>query len=75
MGRHQFREALAMLRYKLRTLLIVLALGPPLLAYGWSEYGKYSERERLREELQRDVEELERLRRTPHIQGFQLDVF
>ena len=32
-------------------------------------------RARLREELQRDVEELERLSRTPHIQGFQLDVF
>ena len=25
-------------RYKLRTLLIVLALGPPTLAWGWVEY-------------------------------------
>jgi hypothetical protein len=75
MGRHQFREALAMLRYKLRTLLIVLALGPPVLACGWSEYGKYRQRERLREELQREVEEVDRLRRAPHNQGFQLDVF
>ncbi len=32
-----------MLRYKLRTLLIVLALGPPLLAgawYGWQKLQK-----------------------------------
>jgi hypothetical protein len=25
-------------RYRLRTLLIVLALGPPLLAWGWHAY-------------------------------------
>ena len=29
-----------MFRYKLRTLLIVLALGPPLLAVGWWGYAK-----------------------------------
>jgi hypothetical protein len=27
-----------MLRYRLRTLLIVLALGPPMVAWGWREY-------------------------------------
>ena len=31
-----------MLRYKLRTLLIVLALGPPMLAWGWHSYVVYA---------------------------------
>ena len=31
------------MRYKLRTLLIVLALGPPVLALGWWGYGKWLE--------------------------------
>jgi hypothetical protein len=26
------------MRYRLRTLLIVLAVGPALIAWGWSEY-------------------------------------
>jgi hypothetical protein len=30
-----------MLRYKLRTLLIVLALGPPVLAWTWWGYTTY----------------------------------
>jgi len=30
-----------MLRYKLRTLLIVLALGPPMLAVGWTKYSAW----------------------------------
>ena len=29
------------MRYRLRTLLILLALGPPLLACGWWAYGKW----------------------------------
>jgi len=62
-----------MLRYKLRTLLIVLALGPPVLALGWSKYAEYRERERMRQEWEREVEELEKLR--SHYPGFQLDVF
>jgi hypothetical protein len=37
------------MRYRLRTLLIVLAVGPPLGAWGWSEYAKYCER---KEELE-----------------------
>jgi hypothetical protein len=39
-----------MTRYRLRTLLIVLALGPavlaPLGAWGWREYQAYRERQR-----------------------------
>src|SRR5262245_47016561 len=38
-----------MLRYKLRTLLIDLALGPPVVATGWSKYSAWrAERNRLR---------------------------
>jgi len=29
------------MRYRLRTLLIVLALGPPVLAAAWWGYGKW----------------------------------
>jgi len=36
------------LRYKLRTLLIVLALGPPVLALGWWQYTKWQARSHLR---------------------------
>jgi len=36
-----------MLRYKLRTLLILLAVGPPMLAGAWSKYWAWkAERER-----------------------------
>lgn len=63
------------MRYRLRTLLILLAVGLPAMARGWSEYGKYRERERLREEWKREAEEFEKLRRSPHLQNFQLDVF
>jgi len=38
-------------KYKLRTLLILLAIGPPMLAgawYGWSDMPEDRERERLR---------------------------
>ena len=34
-----------MLRYKLCTLLIVLALGPPMLAWGWFAYRDYCQRQ------------------------------
>jgi len=35
------------MRYRLRTLLIVLALGPPLLAVGWWKYSAWrAEQER-----------------------------
>ena len=37
-----------MFRSRLRTLLIAVAIGPPLLALGWGEYAKLRER-RLRE--------------------------
>jgi hypothetical protein len=63
------------MRYRLRTLLIVLAVGPPLAACGWSEYARHCERERQREAWQRELEEIERLRRQPTYLGFQLDVF
>ena len=37
------------MRFRLRTLLILLAIGPLILAWGWWEYGKYVERKRLQE--------------------------
>jgi len=49
------------MRHRLSTLLIVLAILPFVLALGWSEYAKYRERERQREEARRLLEELERL--------------
>jgi hypothetical protein len=61
------------MRYRLRTLLLLLAVLPPTMAWGWSEYGKYREREGLREEMQREAEQLERFRKLRP--GFQLDVF
>jgi hypothetical protein len=48
------------MRYRLRTLMILMALIPPALAWGWSEYGKYRDRERLREELQREFEVIDK---------------
>ena len=48
------------MQFRLRTLLIVLALGPPVLAWGWSEFNRYQSRERLRqlsEISRRQVEE------------------
>jgi hypothetical protein len=36
-----------MMRYRLRTLLIVLALGPPVLAWGHWKYEQYLARQRL----------------------------
>lgn len=45
------------MQYRLRTLLIVLALGPPVLAWGWYAYSDHAERERMVELLmQRDSE-------------------
>ena len=37
-----------MMRYKLRTLLIVLCIAPPMLGWGWQEYTAYRHREALR---------------------------
>jgi hypothetical protein len=34
------------MRYRLRTLLILLAVGPPVAAWGWSEYQEHCERVR-----------------------------
>ena len=44
------------MHYRLRTLLIVLALGPPVLAGVWWGYGKWQEEQRRREieQLYRD---------------------
>ena len=48
-----------MLRFKLRTLLIVLAFLPPLLAFGWWRYSAWKARNDLRSEkwyyLEEDV--------------------
>jgi hypothetical protein len=45
-------------RYKLRTLLILLTVGPPMLAGAWSMYSDYVERQRreaARREWWRDI--------------------
>ena len=42
-----------MLHYKLRTLLILLAVGPPMLAVGWYGIEKY--RDSLRRDIWEDV--------------------
>ena len=52
----------AAMRYRLRTLLIVLALGPPVLAAARWGHAEYRERERQRtawEEYQKQLKELE----------------
>jgi hypothetical protein len=67
--------SIALMCYRLRTLLIVLAVGPPLGAGAWSEYARHCERQRQQEAWRRELEEIERLRRQPTYQGFQLDVF
>jgi hypothetical protein len=40
------------MRYRLRTLLILLALGPPLLWFGWSKYGAWRAEQERRASLQ-----------------------
>ena len=37
-----------MFRYKLRTLLIVLALGPPIIWAGWNQYDRWRSQNDLR---------------------------
>jgi hypothetical protein len=49
-----------MFRYKLRTLLIVLALGPVLIAAGWWGWGEYQDWREWRE-LERQTSELRAL--------------
>lgn len=39
------------MRYRLRTLLILLAILPPLLAWGWHEWQEHLERQRMAELL------------------------
>jgi hypothetical protein len=41
-----------MFRYKLRTLLIVLALGPPVLAGGWWKYSAWRQEQAQRKLLE-----------------------
>jgi len=48
-------------RYNLRTLLILLAILPPLLAVGWWKYLAWREAERQRAERERMVEALVQL--------------
>ena len=54
-----------MLRYKLHTLLIVLALGPPVIAGGWREYMAYRQRESLLSFLQAASERARTMRTRP----------
>jgi hypothetical protein len=37
------------MRYRLRTLFVLLAVGPPAIAWGWTEYAKYQARQRAQE--------------------------
>lgn len=56
-----------------RMVLILLTL---LLPWGRpSEFRKYREREKLSQELQREVERIDQLRRARSYPYFQLDVF
>jgi hypothetical protein len=61
--------------YRLRTLLILLALGPPAMAWGWSEYGKYREHQRQRLEWIREMQRLEKIKSRYPGWRYQLDVF
>ena len=49
MSERSVENQAAGMRYRLRTLLVLLTIGPLILALGWWEYGKYVERKRLRE--------------------------
>ena len=50
-----------MFRFNLRTLLILLAVLPPLLWFGWTKYEAWLAAERQRAELERMYLELVRL--------------
>ena len=60
-----------------RTLLIVLVLIQPAVAWGRSEQhnSNYGQRERLRLRWKRELERIDKLRRNPTYPYFQLDVF
>ena len=60
-------------RYRLRALLIVLLTLWPSLAWGRSERHDYRERARLRREVHRAAQAIDKRARL--WQGFQLDVF
>jgi hypothetical protein len=61
------------MRYRLRTLLIVLALLFPSQAWGRSERHDYRERAKLRQDVKRAAPPIDK---PPRLwQGFQLDVF
>ena len=49
------------MQFRLRTLLIVLAILPPLLWFGWTKYEAWREAERQRAELERMYLEQDRL--------------
>jgi hypothetical protein len=57
-----------------RMLLILMTLMPVPLG-SWSECRKCRERQRLREELQREAEKIEKLNRPRSYPYFKLDVF
>jgi hypothetical protein len=62
--------------FRLPVLLILMALMQPAIPLGWwSECRKCRERQRLREELQREVDQIEKLKRPRSYPYFQLDVF
>ena len=52
----------ASMRYRLRTLLIVLALGPPLLAFGWWRYSAWKAERARQEAIDAEKARLEELR-------------
>jgi hypothetical protein len=56
------------MRYRLRTLVILLAVLPPALAWGWVEYGKHRERAAMKRAVK---EFLQRLHSHPSYPVFQ----
>jgi len=62
-------------RCRFLALLILLAWMPPPLALGQSKCQKHREQQRLREKLNREVEQIQKLKRYHSYPYFQLDVF
>ena len=64
-----FRKTCRMPRYKLRTLLILLAILPPLLGVAWMKYAEWKA-EQERQKVLRALVEYERaFNQTPYCRG------
>ena len=69
------RKAPPRMRYRSRTLLVLMAVAPPLLAWSRPEYAEYRVREQMREAWRRQAEELELIKSRRSYPYFQLDAF